>query len=232
MLSGLETIPMERSPRHIPGAVASRAIALPTPSWYEFAKRGAELLLTALLLVLCLPVILVCALLVKLTSRGPAFYSQTRVGRFGRPYAIYKIRTMSHNCEKLTGPQWCTPGDPRVTLIGRFLRKTHLDELPQLWNVLRGDMSLVGPRPERPEFTAHLEKAIPNYSERLVVRPGVTGLAQLRLPADTDLNSVRRKLVYDLYYIRRANPVLDLQILVGTACYLLKIPVVLPNELD
>src|SRR5439155_12868491 len=122
-------------------------------------------------------VTLLSMLLVKLTSRGPALYTQTRLGRNGRPFTIYKLRTMQHRCESLTGARWSTPGDPRITPVGRFLRKTHLDELPQLWNVLRGDMALVGPRPERPEFVPQLEQAVPHYRDRLLVRPGVSGLA-------------------------------------------------------
>ncbi|HXG10987.1 MAG TPA: sugar transferase [Gemmataceae bacterium] len=232
MLSGIDAYPNERSPRQLPEQPAVRALALPAPSWYEPCKRFVDCVAALVLLVLTAPVILLCALAIKLTSRGPAFYSQTRVGRFGQLYTIYKLRTMVHNCEKVSGPRWATRNDPRVTPVGRFLRRTHLDELPQLWNVLKGDMSLVGPRPERPEFTAHLEKAIPHYAERLLVRPGMTGLAQLHLPPDTDLNSVRQKLVYDLYYIRRAGPLLDLQILFGTLCYLLGIPVVVPSELS
>jgi lipopolysaccharide/colanic/teichoic acid biosynthesis glycosyltransferase len=163
-------------------------------------------------------------LLVKLTSRGPVFYSQMRLGRNGQPYRIYKIRTMYHNCESLTGPRWSTPDDPRITPVGRFLRNTHLDEFPQLWNVLRGDMSLVGPRPERPEFVPVLEQAIPRYRDRLLVRPGIAGLAQTHLPADTDLDSVRRKLVYDLYYVRHASLWLDVQIMLCTGGRLLGIP--------
>jgi lipopolysaccharide/colanic/teichoic acid biosynthesis glycosyltransferase len=164
------------------------------------------------------------ALLVKVTSRGPVFYSQVRLGRFGRPYRIYKIRTMLHDCEKGTGAKWSTPKDPRVTPVGRFLRRVHVDELPQLWNVIRGDMSLIGPRPERPEFVAILERAIPHYSERLQVRPGVTGLAQVQLPADTDLESVRRKLAYDLYYVRQVGPWLDLRILLCTVFHVIGVP--------
>ena len=105
-----------------------------------------------------------------------------RLGKNGRPFRLHKIRTMRHDCEKATGPRWAVPGDPRITPLGRFLRQTHLDELPQLWNVLRGEMSLVGPRPERPEFVPDLEQAIPHYRDRLLVRPGVTGLAQVQLP--------------------------------------------------
>jgi lipopolysaccharide/colanic/teichoic acid biosynthesis glycosyltransferase len=161
---------------------------------------------------------------VRLTSRGPAFYAQTRLGRNGVPFRIFKVRTMQHNCERASGAQWSRPGDPRVTLIGQFLRRTHLDELPQLWNVLRGDMSLVGPRPERPEFIPSLRQAIPHYCDRLLVKPGVTGLAQVQLPADTDLNSVRRKLAYDLFYIQRINLWLDLRLIACTAVHMLGVP--------
>jgi lipopolysaccharide/colanic/teichoic acid biosynthesis glycosyltransferase len=127
---------------------------------------------------------------------------------------------MTHQCEKWSGPQWSTIGDPRVTPVGMFLRATHLDELPQLWNVLRGEMSLVGPRPERPEFVPYLECAIPYYRQRLCVRPGVTGLAQVQLPADSDLKSVQRKLMYDLYYVQHMCLWLDVRIVV---CTLLKV---------
>jgi lipopolysaccharide/colanic/teichoic acid biosynthesis glycosyltransferase len=123
---------------------------------------------------------------------------------------------MGHDCEKVSGPQWSRPGDPRITRVGAFLRRTHLDELPQLWNVLRGEMSLVGPRPERPEFVPALAEAIPGYLGRLQVRPGVTGLAQVTLPADTDLDSVRRKLASDLHYVNYFNAWLDLRILLAT----------------
>jgi lipopolysaccharide/colanic/teichoic acid biosynthesis glycosyltransferase len=180
-------------------------------------KVAVEFIIALGLLVVTLPIMALAVLLVKLTSAGPGIYSQARLGRHGRPYRIYKIRTMIHNCEHLTGPQWSTPGDWRITKVGRFLRRTHLDELPQLWNVLRGDMSLVGPRPERPEFAIHLEEVIPLYRSRLVVRPGVTGLAQVQLPADTDLESVRTKLAYDLYYVQNLNPWLDFKIIVSTA---------------
>jgi lipopolysaccharide/colanic/teichoic acid biosynthesis glycosyltransferase len=192
--------------------------------WYGPAKRAAEFTTALLLVVLTAPLLLLAALLVKLTSRGPAFYTQTRVGRGGRPFTIYKLRTMIHNAESLTGPRWAVPGDPRITWVGHLLRLSHLDELPQLVNVLRGDMSLTGPRPERPEFVRELEKALPAYRQRLAVRPGVTGLAQVRLPADTDLESVRRKLKYDLYYIREQGPWLDLRLLLCTACYMVGVP--------
>jgi lipopolysaccharide/colanic/teichoic acid biosynthesis glycosyltransferase len=183
------------------------------------------------LAVFAAPVIGLGALLVKLTSRGPAFYTQIRLGRHGRSYTIYKLRSMRHNCEKDSGPCWSKKGDTRVTPVGRFLRRTHIDELPQLWNVLRGDMSLVGPRPERPEFVPHLEEAMPFYRSRLLVRPGVTGLAQVQLPPDTDLASVRRKLAYDLYYVRYRNPWLDFRLLLATALHLVGIPHALLGKL-
>jgi lipopolysaccharide/colanic/teichoic acid biosynthesis glycosyltransferase len=183
-----------------------------------------EYLAALCLLVPAAPLILLAGLLTKLTSRGPAFYLQVRLGRGGMPYTIYKIRTMTHQCEKLSGPQWSKVGDPRVTPVGSFLRATHLDELPQLWNVLRCEMSLVGPRPERPEFVPHLERVIPHYRDRLRVRPGVTGLAQVQLPADTDIGSVRRKLTYDLYYIRHMSPWLDVRIVLCTMMRILGAP--------
>jgi lipopolysaccharide/colanic/teichoic acid biosynthesis glycosyltransferase len=176
------------------------------------------------LLVLTGPLLLLLGLLVKMTSRGPAFYTQVRLGRGAIPFTIYKLRTMVNKCESLTGPRWSMPGDPRVTAFGRFLRVTHLDELPQLLNVLRGDMSLIGPRPERPEFLPELERHCPGYRERLAVRPGVTGLAQVQLPADTSVGSVRRKLAFDLYYIRHLGPWLDLSLLIVTGFYAVGVP--------
>lgn len=191
---------------------------------YLAVKSVWEFMAATVLLVLAMPLMALTAVLVKLTSRGPVIYSQVRLGRFGKPYHIYKIRTMVHECETRSGARWSTTRDPRVTLVGRFLRRAHLDELPQLWNVIRGDMSLIGPRPERPEFVPALQQAIPHYLDRLLVRPGVTGLAQVQLPADTDLESVRRKLAYDLYYVRQVSIWLDLRILVCTAFKVLGVP--------
>ena len=163
------------------------------------------------------PLILSLMALVRLTSRGPSLYRQVRLGLDGRPYRILKLRTMYDDCERATGPQWAKARDPRATPLGRVLRATHLDELPQLWNVVRGEMSLVGPRPERPEFVRELELEIPNYRERLRVKPGITGLAQVQLPPDEDLAGVTRKVAYDVYYVERITPWLDLRILIGTA---------------
>ena len=192
--------------------------------WYPRIKAIADFVFAALLAIPALPMVLLAALAVKLTSRGPVFYTQTRVGKDGRLFSIIKLRTMFFNCEALTGPRWCVPGDSRVTLVGYVLRKSHLDELPQLVNVLRGEMSLIGPRPERPEFVPDLERALPTYRQRLNLRPGVTGLAQVLLPPDTDIESVRRKLAHDLYYVRRLGPWMDLRLLVGTAFYALGLP--------
>ena len=174
----------------------AEAVQLARSTWYDPWKASFEFVAALLMLIVAAPLIVLSALFVKLTSRGPAFYTQTRMGRDGKPYTIYKLRSMAHDCEKDSGPCWSRAGDSRVTPLGRFLRRTHLDELPQLWNVLRGDMSLVGPRPERPEFIPHLEEAIPLYRDRLLVRPGVTGLAQVQLPPDSNLASVRRKLAF------------------------------------
>jgi len=168
--------------------------------------------------------ILIGWLAVRLTSRGPGFYTQTRLGRFGRPYRILKLRSMYHRCEDESGVRWSAQGDDRVTPVGKVIRKLHIDELPQLWNVLRGDMSLVGPRPERPEFVGPLRAAIPGYTDRMLVRPGVTGLAQIQLPPDETVESVRTKLAFDLHYIKNRGAFLDARVLVGTALYACQIP--------
>jgi lipopolysaccharide/colanic/teichoic acid biosynthesis glycosyltransferase len=226
MYAGIDNVPDELANRTDEAPVRLRSLpprlggALGAPrGWYACAKRALDFALALALLVLSAPLLFVAGLLVKLTSRGPVFYSQVRVGRGGRPFTIYKVRTMRHDCERLSGARWCRPGDPRIFLVGRLLRRTHLDELPQLWNVLRGDMSLVGPRPERPEFVPQLELAVPRYRERLAVLPGVTGLAQVHLPPDTDLASVRRKLAFDLYYIRTLGLWGDLRVLLATAVH-------------
>jgi lipopolysaccharide/colanic/teichoic acid biosynthesis glycosyltransferase len=171
-----------------------------------------------------LPVVAVAALFVKVTSRGPVFYTQVRLGRGGRPFVIYKLRSMYADSEALTGPCWSSRGDPRVTPVGRFLRWSHVDELPQMWNILVGDMSLIGPRPERPEMVPGLERAIPRYRERLLIRPGLTGLAQVQLPPDTDLNSVRVKLAHDLCYLECHSLWLDCRLFVATVLHVCGMP--------
>lgn len=189
-------------------------------------KRAVDLPLAALLLIPFGPVIGVLWILVKLGSPGPGFYRQKRVGQGGRPYMMFKLRSMRQDAEVATGAVWSTTNDPRVTRFGRFLRRFHLDELPQLVNVLKGDMSLVGPRPERPEFVEVLSQKIPDYDRRHLVRPGITGLAQLNLPPDTDLNSVRRKLILDLEYVERASAWTEARLLICTAARLFKVPAI------
>jgi lipopolysaccharide/colanic/teichoic acid biosynthesis glycosyltransferase len=169
------------------------------------------------LLIPALPLIGLLIVAVRLTSRGPGLYRQVRVGKFCRRFLMYKIRTMHVDAEANTGPVWAALGaDPRTTALGHWLRRSHLDELPQLFNVLKGEMSLIGPRPERPDFVALLADKIPGYTERVRVLPGITGLAQVNLPPDSDLDSVRRKLVLDREYVESANLGLDLRILLCT----------------
>lgn len=181
-----------------------------------FLKRAFDYAFAAALFVLTAPIIAVCALLVRATSRGPAFYSQQRVGQFGRVFTIYKLRTMYHHCERLTGPTWSVPGDPRVTAVGGLLRALHVDELPQLINVLRGQMSLIGPRPERPEIAAQLAKAIEDYNARSAVLPGITGHAQVHLPPDTSVADVRDKVRLDRFYLGRLSMWFDMITLART----------------
>ncbi len=204
-------------------APAAQHVAGTIPGGYFVWKSWIERLIALALLPPSLLVISALVIVVRLTSPGPGIYRQIRVGRHGRTFAMYKIRTMRNNAEQGTGPVWAQRSDPRITPVGRILRKLHLDEFPQLINVLRGEMSLIGPRPERPEFTQRLARDIPTYLERLGVLPGITGLAQINLPPDTDLDSVRRKLVLDLEYIREANPWLDLRMFLCTGVRLLGI---------
>jgi len=188
-----------------------------TPSTYFDWQSLRCRVLGAMLLVPALPIIGLLAVLVRLTSPGPGIFRQSRVGLHGRRFTMYKLRTMRVDAETRTGPIWAQVDDPRVTSLGRILRRLHLDEFPQLFNVVKGEMALVGPRPERPEFVHKLARAIPGYMDRLSVRPGITGLAQINLPPDTDLESVRRKLALDLEYIQCASLWFDLRI-VGATC--------------
>lgn len=194
------------------------------PSRYLAGDNLAERLFAACLLVPGIPLIGFLCLVIRATSRGPAIFRQRRVGRHGVEYTMYKLRTMRGDAETGTGPVWSVNGDPRLTRIGRLLRRVHLDELPQLINVVKGEMSLVGPRPERPEFVEVLEDVVPGYCERLRVRPGITGLAQVNLPPDSGTLSVRRKVRLDVEYIRTAGRLLDFQILVCTALKVFFIP--------
>ena len=188
------------------------------PTWYNAGKVLFDYAVALAMLLPVLAVIGVAAAAVKFTSPGPVFYTQVRLGLGGRRYRIVKIRTMHHNIELKSGIKWAKSDDDRVTRVGRLLRRTHVDELPQLFNVLLGQMSLVGPRPERPEVIAAkgLERLVPGYPARLLVKPGVTGLAQVQLPPDEDITSVRHKVVYDLYYVRRQGLLLDARLVLAT----------------
>ena len=178
-------------------------------------KRAADLLASLALLIITSPVMLCAALAVRLESPGPVIYSQRRVGLFGREFTVYKFRSMRSDAEK-NGAVWAVKSDPRVTRVGRILRKTRIDELPQLWNVLKGEMSLIGPRPERPEFVQQLEEQIPFYSLRHAVKPGVTGWAQVCYPYGSSVDDSRRKLEYDLYYVKNMSLLLDIRITLKT----------------
>jgi exopolysaccharide biosynthesis polyprenyl glycosylphosphotransferase len=179
---------------------------------YSLAKRALDLAFGIGLGLAILPVLPLIALAIKLDSAGPVLYSQQRVGLGGRVFRIYKFRTMRQDAER-NGAVWAAEKDPRVTRIGRYMRLTRVDELPQLWNVLKGDMSFVGPRPERPEFTVQLAEALDGYDKRHAVRPGLTGWAQVCYRYTSSIKDTRSKVEYDLYYVKHASLLLDLTIL-------------------
>lgn len=181
-----------------------------------FAKRLLDIVAATIGLVLALPLMVLVAVAVRLDSPGPIFFRQDRVGRGGREFTLWKFRSMRTDAEA-QGAQWAVTGDPRVTRVGRFIRKTRLDELPQLWNVLAGDMSLVGPRPERRMFVDQLIEQSPFYEQRLVVRPGLTGWAQIKAPYASTFEESIEKLKFDLYYIKNMSVLLDISILFSTA---------------
>ena len=198
------------------------------PSWLIFsdgfssgravssvAKRLFDVAASSLLLLFTLPLIAIFAVLVKLDSRGPAFFRQQRMGLYGQPFQLIKLRSMHVDAEA-DGAQWASRDDPRVTRVGRFIRKVRIDELPQAWSVLKGQMSFVGPRPERPEFVADLEDKLPYYAERHMVKPGITGWAQVNYPYGASIEDSRHKLEYDLYYAKNYTPFLDLLIILQT----------------
>lgn len=198
------------------------------PSWLIFSdgfvkthrtrtlKRTLDVVLATVGLLVSLPLMGLIALAIKIESKGPVLFRQERVGEQGRIFVLNKFRSMHVGAEMGSGPVWALPGDPRVTRVGRFLRKTRFDELPQLFNVLVGEMSFIGPRPERPEFMRRLQRQIPFYLERLSVKPGITGWAQVRHQYAASVEDSSEKLQYDLYYIKNLSPFLDLLILLNT----------------
>ena len=199
------------------------------PSWLIFSdgfssgrmlssmfKRLFDITASLILLTLTLPVILLGALAVKLESKGPAFYRQRRVGLYGQGFDIIKLRSMRQDAEVSGKAVWAEKDDPRITRVGNFIRKVRIDELPQCWSVLKGEMSFVGPRPERPQFVEDLEQQLPYYAERHMVKPGITGWAQINYPYGASIEDSRQKLEYDLYYAKNYSPFLDLLILLQT----------------
>ncbi len=199
------------------------------PSWLIFSdgfasgrmissvfKRAFDIVASLILLVVTLPVILLTAIAIKLESRGPAFYRQRRVGLYNQSFDILKLRSMRQDAEVAGKAVWAAEDDPRITRIGRFIRKVRIDELPQTWTVLKGEMSFVGPRPERPQFVEQLEDQLPFYAERHMVKPGITGWAQINYPYGASIEDARHKLEYDLYYAKNYSPFLDMLILLQT----------------
>ena len=199
------------------------------PSWLIFSdgfsagrrlssigKRVFDIVVSLLLLIIGLPLIAIFAVLIKLESKGPAFFHQTRVGLYGQNFTIPKLRSMRTDAEA-SGVKWAEKDDPRITRVGRLIRKVRIDELPQVWSVLKGEMSFVGPRPEVPAFVVDLEKELPFYAERHVVKPGITGWAQINYPYGASIEDARHKLEYDLYYAKNYTPFLDILILLQTA---------------
>lgn len=185
-----------------------------TSKWtprFRTVKRAFDLVLSVPLLILSLPVLFVVGVLIRIESRGPVIYTQRRIGVDGKRFTIYKLRSMRNDAES-AGASYASQNDPRVTKIGRWLRRTRIDEIPQLWNVIRGDMSIIGPRPERPENEKMLEDAIPGFHLRTCIRPGLTGWAQICAPYANTTEQSGKKLEYDLYYIRNVSFTLDLRI--------------------
>ena len=198
------------------------------PSWFifsegfrkskfrKFTKRVTGLLLSSLGLLLTLPLTVIIAIAIKLDSKGPVVYKQKRYGAHGLIFELCKFRSMIDNAEEACGPVWAQDNDCRITRVGKILRKFRLDEIPQMWNVLKGDMSFVGPRPERPEFVKELEQIVPYYSERHTVKPGITGWAQVSYGYGASVEDALEKLKYDLFYIKNMSLLMDFTIILRT----------------
>ncbi len=186
------------------------------PEWERKVKRLMDIGISIFILLTFLPIWLLVALAIKLDSRGPIFYKQQRVGKDGREFTILKFRSMVKDAESMTGPKWAEKKDPRITRVGRIIRKLRVDEVPQFFNVLKGEMSLIGPRPERPYFVERFKKDIPFYTRRLKVKPGITGWAQIKGEYDTSIENVKEKLQYDLFYLENMSLRMDLKIILNT----------------
>lgn len=213
----MSTIQLDQQPNQSYNSISESGPLAADRACFFRRKYLLDQLLASLLLVLTSPLTLLLGLLVRLTSPGPSFYKQERMGLDGKTFEMIKLRSMVVDAERDGKAVWCVKGDLRITPLGKVLRKLHLDELPQLLNVARGEMSLVGPRPERPRICESLAKDIDGYYQRLSVKPGITGLAQINLPPDESLDDVRRKQALDLCYIRQADFSLELRILLATA---------------
>jgi len=206
--------------RYLRGVAEMASVEL--PRWYLVAKKSMDIFVATVGLILLSPLFLIVAALIKIDSRGPVFFSQERVGKGGKLFRMYKFRTMVADAEKKTGPVWASENDPRLTFIGRFLRKSKIDELPQLVNLIKGDMTMVGPRPERPFFVQQFAGIIPGYTRRLDVTPGLTGPAQLRNGYDRYAIDVIKKLRFDVTYMKRMSLSTDLGLLAETFVAVLK----------
>ncbi len=206
----------------IPDSPFLKIIFHPLSTWDQFLKRVVDIVLSLSALFILAPFLMLVALLIRIDSKGPIFYEQKRSGFRGKEFILYKFRSMISDAEKHTGPVWAEKNDQRITRLGRILRPLRIDELPQLLNVLRGDMSFVGPRPERPAFVEQLREVIPLYTLRLTVHPGITGLAQVQHAYDVSVEHVKRKLEYDLRYINNMSLRLDLKIFLKTVLTVLK----------
>ncbi|MCI0511603.1 sugar transferase [candidate division KSB1 bacterium] len=192
------------------------------PAWEKKVKRFIDIFFALMIIIGFFPIWLLISMLIKLTSRGPVFFRQKRVGKEGRVFKVFKFRSMYLDAEKHTGPVWASKQDPRITPIGRFIRKTRIDEIPQFINVLTGDMSLVGPRPERPYFVDKLKGHVPLYTRRLKIKPGITGWAQIKGEYDSSIEGVKKKLEFDLFYLENMSLRMDLKIIFNTIIIMLR----------
>jgi exopolysaccharide biosynthesis polyprenyl glycosylphosphotransferase len=208
--------------QQILGMPLIEVVPVEMPPWQKILKEVMDVLVSLSILIVATPVMILVTAAIVLESKGPVFYKQLRIGKGGKEFILIKFRSMMENAEELTGAVWAGRDDPRVTRVGKIIRTLRLDELPQLINVLKGEMSLVGPRPERPVFVRQLQEEIPFYARRLNVKPGITGWAQIKHKYDESIDDVRKKLRYDLFYLENMSLRLDLKILLATIWVMLR----------